>query len=69
MFNKRKLLCLGNPNDINVASGTPYYILKYGREFGLISNSIELNLPKNKLRKYIWNAKQLLKTGKYGGYQ
>lgn len=69
MFKKRKLICLGNPNDINVASGTPYYILKYGRELGLISDPIELDLPKNKLRKYFWNVKQYLKNGKYGGYQ
>ena len=69
MFEKRKLLCLGNPNDINVASGTPYYILKYGKDLGLISDPIELDLPRNKIRKYIWNAKQYFKTGKYGGYQ
>ena len=41
MFKKRKLLCLGNPNDINVASGTPYYLLKYETELGLISDPIE----------------------------
>ena len=69
MFKKRNLLCLGNPNDINLASGTPYYIAKYGRELGLISDPLELDLPKNKIQKYIWNAKQYLKTGKYGGYQ
>ncbi len=68
-FKKRKLICIGNPNDINAASGTPYYILKYGIKIGLISKGINFNLPKNKLPKYLWNLKQFLKTRKYGGYQ
>mgnify|MGYP001302187188 CR=1 FL=1 len=68
-FKKRKLICIGNPNDINAASGTPYYILKYGIKIGLISKGIIFKIPKSKLTKYLWNLKQFIKTGKYGGYQ
>ena len=66
---KRQLICIGNPNNINAASGTPFYILKYGLKIGLISNAINFEFPKNKLPKYFWNLKQFIKTGKYGGYQ
>ena len=66
---KRKLICIGDPYDINAASGTPYYILKYGIKIGLISKGIIFKFPKNKLPKYLWNMKQFIKTGKYGGYQ
>ena len=69
IFNKRKLICYGNPNDINTASGTPYYILKYGKKIGLINNAIDLNFSQKKATKYLWNIIQFLKTGKYGGYQ
>ncbi len=69
IFNKRKLICYGNPNDINTASGTPYYILKHGKKIGLINSAIDLSLPQNKAKKYLWNLIQFLKTGKYGGYQ
>ena len=68
-FKERQLICLGNPYDVNAASGTPYYILKYGIKVGLISRGIVFKLPKNKLGKYLWNFKQLIKTKKYGGYQ
>ena len=68
-FNKRRFICIGNPNDINAASGTPFYILKYGQKIGLISEGLNFEFPKNKLPKYFWNFKQFIKTGKYGGYQ
>lgn len=68
-FKKRQLICIGNPNDVNAASGTPFYILKYGLKIGLISNGLNFKFPKNKLPKYFWNLKQFIKTGKYGGYQ
>ena len=68
-FKKRRFICLGNPNDINAASGTPFYILNYGLKIGLISQGLNFEFPKNKLPKYFWNFKQFIKTGKYGGYQ
>ena len=68
-FNKRQFICLGNPEDINTASGTPYFILKYGKKIGLISGFIPFKLNKIKISKYFWNLNQILKTGKYGGYQ
>ena len=68
-FNKRQFICIGNPNDINTASGTPFYILKYGIKMGLISKGLNFASPKNKFPKYFWNLKQFIKTGKYGGYQ
>ena len=68
-FKKRELICLGNPYDINSTSGIPYYILRYGTEIGLISKGTIYEKPKNKIPKYLWNLKQFIKTGKYGGYQ
>tara|TARA_Y100001978_G_scaffold180981_1_gene176860 strand:+ start:348 stop:1490 length:1143 start_codon:yes stop_codon:yes gene_type:complete len=68
-FKKRKLICIGNASDIKTASGTPFYILKYGKKIGLISKAIDFNLSNNKIFKYFWNLKQFLKTRKYGGYQ
>ena len=52
-FNKRKLICLCNPNDIKNSSGTPFYILKYGKKIGLINDAIDLNLTKDKTTKYL----------------
>ncbi len=69
VFNKRELICIGNPEDVNTASGTPYYILKYGKKIGLISKSLTFKYTKLGLTKYLWNLYQLLKTGNYGGYQ
>ena len=68
-FKKRKFICLGNSYDINTASGTPFYILKYGKKIGLLSKALDTNFSNNKILKYSWNLNQLLKTGKYGGYQ
>ena len=68
-FKQRELICLGNPYDINSSSGTPHYVLRYGTNIGLISKGIIFENPKNKIPKYLWNLKQFLKTGKYGGYQ
>ena len=69
IFKKRKLICIGDPLDINTDSGTPFYILKYGKKIGLISKALNINFSKNKILKYFWNLNQFLKTGKYGCYQ
>lgn len=64
------ITCLGNPNDVNIASGTPYYFLKHGKKEGLISDYVCLTD-----RSYFPSAKRLIWNffaavgGKAGGYQ
>ena len=64
------ITCLGNPNDVNIASGTPYYFLKHGKKLGLINDYICLSD-----KAYIPSAKRLSWNffaaigGAVGGYQ
>ena len=66
---KRTLLCCGDSTDLATWSSIPYFLLQAGLNQGSFQAGLELH-PKALLKhRYLWNLKQLLLTGKAGGFQ
>jgi glycosyltransferase involved in cell wall biosynthesis len=65
----RVLTVVGNPNQINTWSGTPYFFLKAGQSWGFIGSGLPLEPEKLRLNRILWNLVSFLKTGESGGFQ
>lgn len=61
---------VGPVNDVNNASGTPFFLYSAMNGEGERCQDLKLNIAKNYARdKILWNIKSLICSGKYGGYQ
>ncbi|EHA62376.1 glycosyltransferase family 4 protein [Synechococcus sp. WH 8016] len=65
----RYLVCCGDATDIATWSSTPYFLLQAGLKQKLLCGGLDLHPKHLKLQRRLWNLKQLLITGKAGGYQ
>lgn len=63
------IAAIGDVLDINCWSNIPYYFYKAGNTAGLFHHPWRLNLNQFKKQRYFWNLRQLLTSGKYGGFQ
>ncbi|MBD2343425.1 glycosyltransferase family 4 protein [Anabaena subtropica] len=66
---KRVLTVIGDPNQINTWSNTPYFFLKAGQKLGFLDAGITLNPDKLRTQRIIWNLLTCLKTAEKGGFQ
>ena len=65
----RTLLCCGDVNDLDTASNTPYFLLQAGLKQGFLQAGLALQPKALRQQGHLWNLKQLLITGKAGGFQ
>lgn len=65
------IAALGDANDPGTWSGIPYHFLQEARRRGLVQYGLKLSTSGIawKARRAIWNAKRLLESDRYGGYQ
>ena len=65
------LACLGDANDPQTWSGTPYHVLMEGKRQGIIDEGLVMrtDLPAVKRSRLLWNAWQMLRGFQGGGYQ
>lgn len=66
---QRVLTLVGDPNQVNTWSNIPYFFLKAGEKAGFLHQGLPLQPKRLKTRKMLWNGCQLLRTGRYGGFQ
>jgi glycosyltransferase involved in cell wall biosynthesis len=65
----RILTLVGDPNQINTWSSTPYFFLKAGRALGFLDKGLPLRPEELRFHRMIWNAQRLLRSGRSGGFQ
>lgn len=65
------LAVVGDAADPRIYSGTAFHLLQEGRRQGVIQHGLRLSVrgPSWHLRRAIWNAQQVLRSGRIGGYQ
>ena len=65
------LACMGDPNDPDTWSSTPYHLLDAGKRLGVIREGLPLQPGRGKYRamRLAWNASRLLALDRPGGYQ
>jgi glycosyltransferase involved in cell wall biosynthesis len=66
---KRYLMLVGDPNDINTWSNTPYYFLQAAQKDNFLTGGLPLKPARLKFWRLLWNLWQLLLTGQRGGFQ
>jgi glycosyltransferase involved in cell wall biosynthesis len=70
MKRPRYVAFVGDATDPATFSGFPYHLVKSGQSLGVITGGLPLgHTVRFKSARVIWNAVQLLTTGKYGGHQ
>lgn len=65
----RTLLCCGDVTDLATWSNIPYFLLQAGLKHGFLEGGLALHPKALRYQGYLWNLKQLLSTGKAGGFQ
>jgi glycosyltransferase involved in cell wall biosynthesis len=65
----RELLCVGDATDIATWSGTPFHFLCAGQAAGFLSGGWPLRPERLRAQRLLWNAAELLRTGRRGGFQ
>lgn len=65
----RQLLCCGDATDLVTWSNIPYFLLKAGRQQGLLSSGVVLLPERLRWQRRLWNLQQWLRTGRPGGFQ
>ena len=66
---KSFLVCCGDSTDPRVASGTPFFLMQAGLRQGLFQKGLALDPLQLRWFRHLWNLRQLLYSGKYGGFQ
>jgi len=66
---KRFLLCAGDSTDIGAWSSIPYFLLQAGLNQSFFEDGLALKSQHLRLQRYLWNLRQLLTSGKPGGFQ
>jgi len=65
----RHLLCCGDATSLATWSNIPYFLLQAGLGTGLLQSGLALQPKKLRRQRYLWNLKQLISTGRAGGFQ
>ncbi len=65
----RQLLCCGDATNLATASNTPYFLLQAGLKPGLFEGGLALQPEQLQWQRRFWNLRQLLLSGKPGGFQ
>jgi hypothetical protein len=65
----RTLLCCGDATDLATWSNIPYFLLQAGLKQGFLQAGLALQPQALRQQGHLWNLKQLLSTGKAGGFQ
>ena len=65
----RHLLCCGDATDLATWSNIPYFLLQAGFSQGCLQSGLKLQPEQLRWRGRFWNLRQLLSTGKAGGFQ
>ncbi|WP_071777961.1 glycosyltransferase [Synechococcus sp. CB0205] len=65
----RQLLCCGDATNFATASNTPYFLLQAGLKRGLFEGGLALQPEQLHWQRRFWNLRQLLLSGKPGGFQ
>jgi glycosyltransferase involved in cell wall biosynthesis len=65
----RVLAVIGDPNQINTWSGTPYFFLKAGTQQGFLSGCLPLRPEGLRHRRLVWNLVRVLLCSRPGGFQ
>ena len=65
----RTLLCCGDATDLATWSNIPYFLLQAGLKQGFLQAGLALQPKALRQQRLLWNLKQLLSTGKAGGFQ
>jgi glycosyltransferase involved in cell wall biosynthesis len=65
----RHLLCNGDATALATWSSTPFFLLQAGLRSGLLARGLALDPARLRWRRRLWNAAQLLRRGKAGGFQ
>ena len=63
------LLCCGDVTDLATWSNIPYFLLHAGLKQGFLQAGLALQPKALRKQRLLWNLKQLLSTGKAGGFQ
>lgn len=70
---KKKLMVsyVGDTNDPNTFGGLPWHLVEAGRSLGLVEKGLSAQASQRSVRigRYAWNAMQVIKGGRYGGFQ
>ena len=66
---QRHLLCCGDATDLATWSNIPYFLLQAGLKHGIFQSGLALQPQQLRHQRRFWNLRQLLFTGKAGGFQ
>ena len=66
---QRHLLCCGDATDLATWSNIPYFLLQAGLKHGVFQGGLALQPQQLRNQRRFWNLRQLLFTGKAGGFQ
>ncbi len=66
---KRVLACIGDVRDMNTHSGHNYHLWRIGLASGFLQDGWSLHPERLRRERLWWNAKELTRTGRYGGFQ
>jgi glycosyltransferase involved in cell wall biosynthesis len=66
---QRILTVIGDPNQINTWSNTPYFFLKASQKVGFLDTGLSLKPEKLKTQRLIWNFLQWVQSREKGGFQ
>ena len=65
----RQLICCGDATNLAAWSNIPYYLLQAGLKQGCLHGGLPLKPEQMRWQGRVWNLRQLLRTGKPGGFQ
>jgi glycosyltransferase involved in cell wall biosynthesis len=65
----RALTCIGDATDVATWSGIPHFFLKSAQASGFLDVGWQLHPEKLARQRLLWNAAEVLRTGRYGGFQ
>ncbi len=66
---KRVLACIGDVRDMNTHSGHNYHLWRTGLVSGFLQDGWSLHPERLRRARLWWNARELARTGRYGGFQ
>lgn len=65
----RVLTVVGDPNQINTWSNTPYFFLQAGKQRKFLDRGLPLQPRKLRFQRLLWNLLRWMRTGETGGFQ
>jgi len=61
--------CVGDAESPLAWSGIPYHLIEAGRAIGFVTGGLRLDVTRLRRRRLVWNALQVLRGDRRGGYQ